>query len=83
MVSSQSQRVATEQHVRGCHRGRNSDASDSEKRRVGERLCRSGRMVLQSLLMTVSRVSTYTFQTVLFLCELSDHHYNDPLDTVL
>lgn len=33
MVSSQSQSVATEQHVRGCHRGRNGDASDSEKSR--------------------------------------------------
>lgn len=31
MVSSQSQSGTTEQHGRGCHRGRNSDASDSEK----------------------------------------------------
>ena len=46
---------------------------------VGERLCRRGRMMLQGLLMTVS---TCTFQAVLFLCELPDHHHDDTFDTV-
>lgn len=76
MVSSQN--VATEQHVRGCHGYRNGSARTIVIG-VGERLCRSGRMVLQSLLMTVS---TCTFQAVLFLCELSDHHHDDTFDTV-
>jgi hypothetical protein len=51
MVSSQG--VATEQHVRGFHRGGKSSASIMN-RRTAEGLYRSGRIVLQSLFITVS-----------------------------
>lgn len=73
MVSSQTE------HVRGCHRGRNGSAR-TIARGIGERLCGSGRMALQGLFNTLSAC---TFQVVLFLCELSDHHCDDTFENVL
>ena len=73
MVSSQTE------HVRGCHRGRNS-SDRTIARGIGDRLRRSGRMALQSLF---NNVSSCTFQAVLFLCELSDHHSDGTFENVL